>query len=405
MPTMNDDRHDARYQARGVSAGKAEVHAAIAGQDHGLFPGAFCKVVPDLITGDAAHCLVMHADGAGTKSSLAYLAWREGAGTGVWAGIAQDSLVMNLDDCACVGAMGPFLISNTIGRNAKRIPGEVIAAIVNGYQRLCDHLGALGIPCIMTGGETADIGDLVRTVVVDSTILVRLRRDEVIDAARMGPGDVIVGFSSTGQATWEDAPNSGMASNGLTSARHDLLHPDYRARYPESFAPEVDPALVYCGPHHLSDPLPGDAAFTAGSALLSPTRTYLPLIKRLLDSIPRKDLHGLIHCSGGGQSKIVRFGRGHHGHGNRYVKNNLFPVPPLFTAIQAATRQSWSGMYAVYNMGHRLEAVVPRDAVAACLDAAKACRIDAQEVGHVEAAEGPGNEVVVKSPFGEFVYR
>lgn len=401
----NDERHDSRYQQRGVSASKAEVHAAISRQDLGLFPGAFCKIVPDLIANDAEHCLVVHADGAGTKSSLAYLAWREGFGPQVWAGIAQDSLVMNLDDCACVGAMGPYLVSNTIGRNAKRIPGEVIAGIVNGYQALCERLSDLGVPCIMTGGETADLGDLVRTVVVDSTVTVRLRRERVVDAARMAPGDVIVGFSSTGQAAWEDVPNSGMGSNGLTSARHDLLHADYRAKYPESFAPEVNPELVYCGPHHLTDPLPGDAAFTVGSALLSPTRTYLPLIKRLLDTIAIEDLHGLIHCSGGGQSKIVRFGSGHRGKGNRYVKDNLFPVPPLFAAIQAATRQAWSGMYAVYNMGHRLEAIVPQSAVRVCLEAAAASHIDAQVVGRVEAADGAANEVVVKSPFGEFVYR
>ncbi len=401
----NDERHDSRYQQRGVSAGKAEVHAAIRNQDLGLFPGAFCKIVPDLVADDPAQCLVVHADGAGTKSSLAYLAWREGLGAQVWAGIAQDSLVMNLDDCACVGALGPYLVSNTIGRNAKRIPGEVIAGIVNGYQALCDRLTGLGMPCIMTGGETADLGDLVRTVVVDSTITARLRRDRVVDAARMVPGDVIVGFSSTGQATWEDAPNSGMGSNGLTSARHDLLHADYRTKYPESFAPEIDPELVYCGPYRLTDPLPGDPSMTVGQALLSPTRTYLPLIKRLLEAVGVADLHGLIHCSGGGQSKIVRFGAGHRGKGNRYVKDNLFPVPPLFAAIQAATRQSWSGMYAVYNMGHRLEAIVPPGAVRACLDAAAACRIDAQVVGRVESADGAANEVVVKSPFGEFTYR
>lgn len=405
MPAMSDDRHDSRYQARGVSASKAEVHSAIAKQDAGIFPGAFCKVVPDHITGDQDHCLVVHADGAGTKSSLAYLAWREGAGLKTWTGIAQDSLVMNLDDCACVGALGPYLISNTIGRNAKIIPGEVIAAIVAGYQHLCDRLSAQGIPCIMTGGETADLGDLVRTVVVDSTVAVRLRRDRVIDAGRMAPGDLIVGFSSTGQAAWEDVPNSGLGSNGLTSARHDLLHADYRLKYPESFAPEVDPAFIYCGPHHLNDPLPGDAAFTIGSALLSPTRTYLPLIKHLLEGLPHMDLHGLIHCSGGGQSKIVRFGGLGRSRGNRYVKDNCFPVPPLFAAIQAATGQSWSGMYSVFNMGHRLEAVVPPHAVAACLDAAQHCRIAAQVVGRVEAADGPTNEVVVKSPFGEFVYR
>lgn len=403
--SANDERHDSRYQARGVSASKAEVHAAIRHQDQGLYPGAFCKIIPDLLGNDPQHCLVVHADGAGTKSSLAYIAWREGFGTAVWNGIAQDSLVMNLDDCACVGALGPFLISNTIGRNAKRIPGEVIAAIVNGYQHVCDQLQGLGIPCIMTGGETADVGDLVRTVIVDSTITVRVPRNQVIDAARMIPGDVIVGFSSIGQATWESTPNSGMGSNGLSSARHDLLHPDYRTKYPESFAPEIDQTLVYCGPHHLSDPLPGAANMSVGAALLSPTRTYVPLIKKILTTIPLSDVHGLIHCSGGGQSKIVRFGGGHQGRGNRYVKDACFPVPPLFAAIQAATELSWAEMYSVYNMGHRLEAIVPAHAAQACLDIAAACHIDAKIVGRVEAADGAANEVIVRSPFGEFTYR
>ncbi|MEK7415733.1 MAG: AIR synthase related protein, partial [Planctomycetota bacterium] len=279
---MPDLRHDARYQARGVSAGKAEVHAAIDRQDAGLFPGAFCKIVVDELTGSAEHCLVLHADGAGTKSALAYLAWKEGAPITTWRGIAQDSLIMNLDDCACVGAMGPYMVSNTIGRNAKLVPGEVIAQIVNGYQAVCDLLTREGIRCVMTGGETADIGDLVRTTVVDSTVATRLRRDEVIDAEHMVPGDVLVGFSSTGTANWEATPNGGMGSNGLTGARHDLFGADYRAKYPETFAPQTAAELVYCGPHRLNDPLPGDPTFTVGSAVLSPTRTYLPLIKALL---------------------------------------------------------------------------------------------------------------------------
>ena len=253
---------DARYQARGVSAAKTEVHAAIADQDAGLFPGAFCKIIPDLLTGSDEHCLLMHADGAGTKSSLAYLAWQETDDLSLWRGIAQDSLVMNLDDCACVGALGPYLVSNTIGRNAKRIPGAVIAEIVAGYQAVCDALADEGIDCVMTGGETADVGDLVRTAIADSTITARLRRDEVINAANMAPGDVIVGFSSTGQARWEQVPNAGMGSNGLTSARHDALGSDYAKRYPETYAPETTADLVYCGPHAVTDPLPGDDRFT-----------------------------------------------------------------------------------------------------------------------------------------------
>ncbi|MBA2479862.1 MAG: phosphoribosylformylglycinamidine cyclo-ligase [Planctomycetes bacterium] len=399
----SDQRHDERYRARGVSASKAEVHAAIATQDPGLFPGAFCKIVDDALTGSAEHCLVIHADGAGTKSSLAYLAWMEGLGDQVWAGIAQDSLAMNLDDCACVGALGPYLVSNTIGRNAKRVPGTVIAGIVNGYQRMCDLLSDHGIDCRMTGGETADVGDLVRTVIVDSTVTTRLRRDRVIDAARMAPGDVIVGFSSTGLAAWEDLPNSGIGSNGLTGARHELLGAVYRDRYPESYAPEIDRALVYSGTHSLHDLLPGDVV-TVGAALLSPTRTYLPLVKRLLDEIPAADLHGLIHCSGGGQSKIVKFGALGRATGNRYVKDGLFPIPPLFQAIQSASQQGWAGMYAVYNMGHRLEAVVPPSRADACLAVAASCRIDARIVGRVEDRGLPGNEVVVRTSHGEFRY-
>jgi phosphoribosylformylglycinamidine cyclo-ligase len=398
---MSDQRHDALYQERGVSAGKAEVHAAIAHQDHGLFPGAFCKIVPDHLGGDPAQCLLMHADGAGTKSSLAYLVWRETGDASVWAGIAQDSLVMNLDDCACVGALGPYLISNTIGRNAKRVPGEVIAGIVAGYQRLCDRLTALGLPCIMTGGETADVGDLVRTLIVDSTVTARLPRAQVIDAERMAPGDAIVGFSSTGQAAWEDAPNHGMGSNGLTSARHELLGGDYRTRYPETYAPEVRSDLVYCGRFRATDPLPGDPTVTVGKAILSPTRTYLPLIRALVEAIGPADLHGLIHCSGGGQSKIVKFGRP----GNCYVKDAPFPVPPLFAALKEGSGQSWAEMYSVYNMGWRLEAVVPPARVAACLEAARAARIEARVVGRVESTGGTAREVVVTTPDGPATYR
>ncbi len=401
---MSDLRHDSRYRARGVSAGKADVHAAIAKQDAGLFPGAFCKLMPDLLGGDARQCLVMHADGAGTKSSIAYLAWREGFPPELWAGLAQDSLVMNLDDCACVGSLGPYLVSNTIGRNALRIPGEVIGAIVDGYQRVCDQLGRYGISCHLAGGETADLGDLVRTIDISSTVIARVPRERVIDAGRMAPGDVIVGFSSTGQAAWESAPNSGIGANGLTSARHDLLGHDYRARFPETYAPEIDPALVYNGPFKLNDALPGDPTFTIASALLSPTRTYLPLIKRLLENVPLIDLHGLIHCSGGGQSKIVKFGGRGRRNGLRFVKDALFAVPPLFAALQEATSMSWAEMHSVYNMGHRLEAVVPPNVVDHCLAAARDCHIDAQVVGRIESRDVPGNEVVIKTRHGEFKY-
>lgn len=397
---MTDQRHDVRYQARGVSAGKAEVHAAIERQDAGLFPGAFCKVVPDELTGSAEHCIVLHADGAGTKSALAYLAWREGFPTAIWRGIAQDSLVMNLDDCACVGALGPYLVSNTIGRNARRVPGEVIAQIVNGYQAVCDLLTREGIRCVMTGGETADVGDLVRTAVVDSTIATRLRRDEVIDAARMAPGDVLVGFSSTGRARWEAEANAGMGSNGLTGARHDLFGGDYRSKYPETYAPETRSDLVYCGPHRVGDPLPGDPSFTVATAVLSPTRTYLPLIKALFAGLPRSDIHGLIHCSGGGQSKIVKFGAP----GNRYVKDAPFPVPPLFAAIKDATGMSWAEMYGTYNMGWRLEVAVPASRVEACIAIAKADGIEARVVGRIEGG-AQGREVVVHTADGPATYR
>jgi phosphoribosylformylglycinamidine cyclo-ligase len=401
---MSDLRHDTRYRARGVSAGKADVHAAIAKQDAGLFPGAFCKVMPDILGGDAKHCLVMHADGAGTKSSLAYLAWREGFPADLWAGLAQDSLVMNLDDCGCVGSLGPYLISNTIGRNALRIPGEIIGLIVDGYQKVCDQLGRYGIPCHLAGGETADLGDLVRTIDISSTVIARLARDRVIDAGKMVPGDVIVGFSSTGQAAWESVPNSGIGANGLTSARHELLGSDYNLRYKETYAPEIEPELVYSGPFKLNDALPGDPRFTIASALLSPTRTYLPLIKRLIESVPRVDMHGLIHCSGGGQSKIVKFGGRGRKNGLRFVKDALFAIPPLFEALQLALGLPWAEMYSVYNMGHRLEAVVPPNAVDLCLAAARDCHIDAQVVGRIETRDVPGNEVVVKTRHGEFKY-
>lgn len=402
---MTDQRHDLRYQARGVSAGKAEVHAAIAQQDAGVFPGAFCKIVPDHLTGDRDQCLVMHADDVGTKTALAYLAWKEKADDAVWRGIAQDSLVMNCDDLGCVGTVGPFLLSNTMSRNARLIPGSIIKAVIDGYQSMCDLLAKNGIECHMTGGETSDCGDIIRTIFVDSVMIARMRRDRVVDAARMAPGDVIVGFSSTGQAAWESAPTSGMGSNGLTSARHELLMSDYRARYPETVAPEIDPALMYCGKFKLSDPLPGDARFTVGSALLSPTRTYLPLIKKLLDAVPVADVHGLIHCTGGGQSKIVKFGALGKTKGNRYVKDNLFPIPPLFQTLKDATGQSWAEMYSIYNMGHRLEAIVPKNRADACIDVAKSCGIEARVVGRVEERAEPGNEVVVRTAHGEFTYR
>lgn len=395
-----DGNPDLRYQARGVSSGKAEVHEAVAVLDRGLYPGAFCKLVADDLTDDDEACLVMHADDVGTKTALAYLAWREGFGEEVWAGIAQDSLVMNLDDCACVGALGPFLISNTISRNARLIPGSVVKEIIAGYQVLCEKLSAMGVTCRMTGGETSDCGDVVRTIFVDSVAVARLRRDRVIDASRIQPGDRIISFSSTGQAAWEERPNSGIGSNGLTSARHDLLAHRYAEEYPETLAPELDRALIYCGPYHLEDPLPGDGRFSVGSALLSPTRTYLPLLVQLIESLPVGVLHGLIHCTGGGQTKIRRFGVGRGGRGLRYVKDRLPAVPPLFRVLVDTCGTSWREAYAVWNMGARLEAVVDEAGVDACLAVARTCAVDAAASGHVELADGPDNEVVIHTEGG-----
>lgn len=402
LPAMQsaDPAPDARYQARGVSAGKAEVHAAIADQDRGLFPGAFCKLIPDLLAGSAEHCLVLHADGAGTKSALAYLAWRETGDPGVWRGIAQDSLVMNLDDCACVGALGPFLVSNTIGRNAKRIPGEVVRNIVEGYQDVCDTLASQGIDCVMCGGETADVGDLVRTAICDSTVVARIARTAVIDAARMAPGQALIGFSSTGQAAWESAANAGIGSNGLTSARHDALGSDYAARYPETYAPETDPALIYAGPYRLDDPLPDGAGLTVGQALLSPTRTYLPLIHRLLAALAPGQCTGLIHASGGGQAKIAKFGAP----GNRYLIDAPFPVPPLFRMLQQVSGTAWREAYTVWNMGCRLLAAVQPEAVDTCVALAADCHIEARVVGRIEAGSGPGREVELHGEGGVHRY-
>ena len=393
------DAPDHRYRARGVSSGKAEVHAAIRSQDKGLFPGAFCKIVPDLLTGDADHCLIMHADTAGSKASLAYLAWREGLGDDLWQGVAQDALVMNLDDCACAGALGPYLVCNTIGRHARLISGTAITGIIAGYQRVCDMLGTEGISCLLTGGETADVGDVVRTVDVGCTVTTRLRRDQVIDASRARPGDVIVAFSSTGQARWESQPNAGIGSNGLTSARHDALGHDYAARYPETYAPDTDPAMIYCGPHRLEDPLPGAEDMSIGQALLSPTRTYLPLIKTLLATVPRSAIHALIHCTGGGQTKI-----GHFGRGLRYIKDALLPTPPLFALLRTVSGTSWAEAYAVWNMGARLEAVVEPHIADDCIAVARDCGIAAQIHGRVEAHSEPGNQVIIVGEGGEHRY-
>ncbi len=382
-----------KYRLRGVSPTKEDVHAALEGIDEGVFPGSFCKILPDPFGNDGY--VVMHADGSGTKSSVAYLMARETGDAQWYAGLAQDAAVMNIDDMACVGATGPFLFSNTIGRNAHRVPGDAIKAIIHGYEAFFASLRPYNIVCTMSGGETADVGDLVQTVIVDATAITRLKAEEVI-TMRMQPGDVIVGFSSTGQSTYETKPNSGIASNGLTLARHQLLSHDYAKKYPESFSPTMAPNLAYQGPYHLEDTLPG-TNFSIGEALLSPTRSYLPLVRDMISSM-RDTIHGIVHCTGGGQAKCKNFGSS-----LRYIKDNLFPVPPLFEAIQK-TGVDWKEMYQVFNMGHRLEVYVPRDAAETLIQLGERYHIEARIVGRIESSPSGKNEVILKTAFGDFCY-
>ncbi len=388
----------ARYAGRGVSSGKEEVHQAIAHLDKGLFPKAFCKIVPDDLTGSEEHCLVMHADGAGTKSALAYMVWKETGDLSVWKGIAQDALVMNLDDLLCVGALGPILVSSTIGRNKALIPGEVIGALISGTETLLAELRSLGMDIRSTGGETADLGDLVRTVVVDSTVIARMKREDVIDNARIRPGDVIVGWASDGQATYETEYNGGMGSNGLTSARHDVFRNELAQRFPESYAPEVPSELVYTGSYGLTDPIEGSPV-SAGKLVLSPTRTYAPVVQHLLKH-NRHAVHGMVHCSGGGQTKVLHFVEG-----VKVIKDQLFPVPVLFSTIQKESGTPWNEMYQVFNMGHRMEVyLAPEDAHKA-IEAAEAFGIKAQIVGRVEALPaGQKAALELHTPFGLFTY-
>ncbi len=376
-----------RYAQRGVSADKEDVHRAIAQLDKGLFPKAFCKIVPDTLAGDPYFCTIMHADGAGTKSSLAYLYWRETGDLSVWRGIAQDAVVMNTDDLICVGATGPMLLSSTIGRNKNLIPGEVIAEIINGTEEVLQMLRDHGIDIYSTGGETADVGDLVRTIIVDSTVIARMRRDQVISNDRIKPGDVVVGLASFGQATYETDYNGGMGSNGLTSARHDVLAHYLADQYPESFDPAVDRSLVYSGSKRLEE---------VGKLILSPTRTYAPVVKQLLNDL-RPHLHGMVHCSGGAQTKVLHFVDNLH-----IIKDNLFPVPPLFRLIQAESGTSWQEMYKVFNMGHRLEVYLPQEHANHVISVSKSFGIDAQIIGHVEGYAG--KRVTIRSEAGEFVY-
>ncbi len=384
-----------RYAQRGVSSQKEDVHNAIAHLDKGLFPKAFCKIVPDTLAGDSEFCTIMHADGAGTKSSLAYLYWRETGDLSVWRGIAQDAVVMNTDDLICVGATGPMLLSSTIGRNKNLIPGEVIAEIINGTEEVLAMLREHGIEIYSTGGETADVGDLVRTVIVDSTVIARMRRDEVISNDRIQAGDVVVGLASFGQATYETTYNGGMGSNGLTSARHDVLGHYLAPKYPESFDPAVNRDLIYSGSRNLTDTVE-DTGLTIGQLILSPTRTYAPVAKVLLDEL-RPQIHGMVHCSGGAQTKVLHFIDNLH-----VIKDNLFPIPPLFRLIQAESGTDWREMYQVFNMGHRLEIYLPEAHAQQVIDIATRFNIDAQIVGRVESFSG--KRVTVSSEAGEFVY-
>lgn len=384
-----------RYMMRGVSAMKEDVHAAIKNIDKGIFPHAFCKIMPDVLGGDPEYCNIMHADGAGTKSSLAYMYWKETGDLSVWRGIAQDAIVMNTDDLLCVGAVDNILVSSTIGRNKMLIPGEVISAIINGTDELLAEMREMGIGIYPTGGETADVGDLVRTIIVDSTVTCRMKRSEVIDNANIRPGDVIVGLSSCGQATYEKQYNGGMGSNGLTSARHDVFAKYLAEKYPESYDKAVPDELVYSGNMHLDDKVEG-TPLNAGQLVLSPTRTYAPVVKKLLD-IMRPRIHGMVHCTGGAQTKVLNFVNDNC----KVVKDNMFPVPPLFKLIHDESGTDWREMYMVFNMGHRLEVYVNPEDAQTVIDTANGFNIDAQVVGHIEEGK---RSLTIKSEFGEFNY-
>ncbi|MDP4595565.1 MAG: AIR synthase-related protein [Crocinitomicaceae bacterium] len=386
---------DNRYQQRGVSAGKEDVHKAISKLDKGLFPKAFCKVVPDYLTGDPNYCIVMHADGAGTKSSLAYAYWKQTGDLSVWRGIAQDALIMNIDDLLCVGATGPILVSSTIGRNKLLIPGEVLAAIINGTEELLEELRGYGIDIYSTGGETADVGDLVRTIIVDSTVVCRMPRTQVISNDGIRPGDVIVGLASFGQATYEQQYNGGMGSNGLTSARHDVFHHSLANDFPETYDNSLPKDLVYSGSKRLTDPVEG-SPLDAGQLVLSATRTYAPVIKAILDA-HHADIHGMVHCSGGAQTKVLHFIDNLH-----VIKDNLFPTPPLFEMIQAESKTPWQEMYKVFNMGHRMEVYVSEELAPEIIRISEGFGISAQVVGRVEAAAE--KKVTISSPHGIFTY-
>lgn len=389
---------DLKYNQRGVSAGKEDVHNAIKNIDKGLYPQAFCKIIPDILGGDVEWCNIMHADGAGTKSSLAYVYWKETGDTSVWRGIAQDAIIMNIDDLICVGAIDNILLSSTIGRNKNLIPGEVIAEIINGTEEILAELRELGIGIFSTGGETADVGDLVRTIIVDSTVTCRMKREDVISNHNIKPGNVIVGLASNGQATYERAYNGGMGSNGLTSARHDVFNKAVAEKYPESYDPAVPYELVFSGGKALTDKITVETGeqITAGQLILSPTRTYAPVIKKILDKY-RKQIDGLVHCSGGAQTKVLHFINSMH-----IIKDNLFPLPPLFDLIQKQSNTDWKEMYKVFNMGHRMELYVSEEVAADIIAISDSFGIPAQIIGRVEASDK--KKVTISSPYGEFIY-
>ena len=384
-----------RYMMRGVSAAKEDVHNAIKNIDKGLYPQAFCKIIPDILGGDPEYCNIMHADGAGTKSSLAYMYWKETGDLSVWKGVAQDAIVMNTDDLLCVGAVDNILVSSTIGRNKMVIPGEVISAVINGTDELLEDLRKMGVGVYATGGETADVGDLVRTIIVDSTVTCRMKRSDVIDNANIRPGDVIVGLASFGQATYEKKYNGGMGSNGLTSARHDVFSKYLAEKYPESYDHAVPEELVYSGGCRLDDKVEGTSV-TAGQLVLSPTRTYAPVIKRLLDEL-RPEIHGMVHCTGGAQTKVLHF----VGENCRVIKDNMFPIPPLFRLIQEQSHTDWKEMYKVFNMGHRMEIYVRPEVAEKVIAISKSFNIDAQIVGRIEEGK---RSLLIKSEYGEFEY-
>lgn len=386
-----------RYAQRGVSAGKEDVHNAIKNVDKGLFPKAFCKIVPDHLTQDEDYCLIMHADGAGTKSSLAYMYWKETGDISVWKGIAQDALIMNIDDLLCVGATDNILLSSTIGRNKNLVPGEVISAIINGTEELIAELKSFGVEIHSTGGETADVGDLVRTIIVDSTVTARMKRSKVIDNANIKAGDVIVGLSSSGQASYEKEYNGGMGSNGLTSARHDVFNKELAEKYPESFDNSIPSELIYSGTKKLTSTVE-DSVLDAGKLVLSPTRTYAPIIKKILSKYTSEEIHGMVHCSGGAQTKILHF----IGDDLYVIKDNMFAVPPLFKLIQQESKTDWKEMYQVFNMGHRMEIYVPQEYAEEIIEISKSFDVDAQIVGRVEASAE--KKLTINSEFGSFTY-